>query len=139
MCELIEKHEPIADCDCRECACAERDRIRAALECESGTDPVAVVNMLRSWEIDATRRVDILEQHLLSVLEIARTWQPDYATKMDRDTLDMASAEVCLLVARYPSTHLQKLGKRLAELLDEDQWAECEALLLAAGITPKED
>jgi hypothetical protein len=34
---------------------------------------------------------------------------------------------------------LQKLGERLAELLDEDQWAECEALLLAAGVTPKED
>lgn len=31
---------------------------------------------------------------------------------------------------------LQKLGARLAELLDEDQWAECEALLLEAGVTP---
>ena len=31
---------------------------------------------------------------------------------------------------------LQKLGKRLSELLDEDQWKECEALLLAAGVTP---
>ena len=30
---------------------------------------------------------------------------------------------------------LRKLGKRLAELLDEDQWAECEALLIAAGLT----
>lgn len=30
----------------------------------------------------------------------------------------------------------QKLGARLAYLLDEDQWAECEALLLAAGVTP---
>ena len=28
---------------------------------------------------------------------------------------------------------LRKLGKRLAELLDEDQFAECEALLLAAS------
>ena len=31
---------------------------------------------------------------------------------------------------------LQKLGARLAELLDEDQFAECEALLLAAGVKP---
>lgn len=31
---------------------------------------------------------------------------------------------------------LQRLGARLAELLDEDQWAECEALLLAAGVMP---
>ena len=30
---------------------------------------------------------------------------------------------------------LQKLAKRLTELLDEDQWAECEALLIAAGMT----
>jgi hypothetical protein len=30
----------------------------------------------------------------------------------------------------------QKLGARLADLLDEDQWAECEALLLSAGVTP---
>lgn len=30
---------------------------------------------------------------------------------------------------------LQKLARRLTELLDEDQWAECEALLIAAGLT----
>lgn len=29
----------------------------------------------------------------------------------------------------------QTLGARLAELLDEDQWAECEALLISAGVT----
>ena len=32
--------------------------------------------------------------------------------------------------------NLQKLGARLTALLDEDQWAECEALLLAAGVRP---
>jgi hypothetical protein len=31
---------------------------------------------------------------------------------------------------------LQKLGARLAELLDEDHFAECEAFLLAAGVKP---
>ena len=31
---------------------------------------------------------------------------------------------------------LQKLGKRLAELLDEDQFAECEKLLIDAGVVP---
>lgn len=31
---------------------------------------------------------------------------------------------------------LQRLGARLAELLDEDQWAECEWLLQEAGVTP---
>ena len=34
---------------------------------------------------------------------------------------------------------LQKLGARLAELLDEDQWAECEAMLLSASVTPEQD
>jgi hypothetical protein len=31
---------------------------------------------------------------------------------------------------------LQRLCARLAELLDEDQWHECEALLLSAGVVP---
>jgi len=31
---------------------------------------------------------------------------------------------------------LRRLGARLASLLDEDQWAECEALLLQAGVGP---
>ena len=35
------------------------------------------------------------------------------------------------LAAFPPMGHpLQKLGARLGELLDEDQWAECERLLL---------
>lgn len=75
----------------------ELQRIRAALGYEgrdSNTDPVAVIDMLRSWEVDASVRADRLAQHLRNVLEIARTWQPGYATKMDRDTLDLAAAEV---------------------------------------------
>ena len=69
-------------------------RIYKALGWEPGDgpppDPVAVIEMLRSWEVDAQRRADLLQQHLRAVLEIARTWQPDYATKMDRDTLQHA-------------------------------------------------
>ena len=38
----------------------------------------------------------------------------------------------CQAIA-YSQLALQKLGARLAELLDEDQWAECEALLIKAG------
>lgn len=34
---------------------------------------------------------------------------------------------------------LQRLGARLSELLDEDQWAECERLLMEAGIVPPND
>jgi len=60
---------------------------------DSATDAVAVIDMLMSWGVDANRRADRLAQHLRNVLEIARTWQPDYATKMDRDTLDLAADE----------------------------------------------
>ena len=72
---------------------AELQRIKSALHMEgpdANADPVAVIEMLRSWEADASRRCELLEQHLRSVLEVARTWQPDYATKMDRDTLGFA-------------------------------------------------
>lgn len=72
---------------------AELQRIKSALHMEgpdASADPVAVINMLRSWEADAQRRSELLEQHLRSVLEVAKTWQPDYATKMDRDTLEHA-------------------------------------------------
>lgn len=60
---------------------------------DTDTDAAAVIDMLKSWESDANRRADRLAQHLRNVLEIARTWQPNYATKMDRDTLDIAAAE----------------------------------------------
>lgn len=76
---------------------AEIQRIRENLGCvgaESDTDPIDVINMLRSWEADAESHAELLEKHLSNVLEVARTWQPDYATKMDRDTL--AHAEDCL-------------------------------------------
>ena len=44
---------------------------------------------------------------------------------------------VCAQEARRVEM-LRKLGARLAGLLDEDQFAECEALLLAAGVMPEE-
>ncbi len=75
-------------------ATMELRRMRMALGCEPGDgpppDPVVVIQMLQSWEVDATRRAELMEQHLRAVLEVARTWQPDYATKMDRDTLKYA-------------------------------------------------
>jgi hypothetical protein len=78
-------------------AADEIERVRAHLGCEGRdqhTDPVAAIKMIQGWEADAQRRAELLEQHLRGVLEIARTWQPNYATKMDRDTLDLAAAEV---------------------------------------------
>ena len=49
--------------------------------------------------------------------------------------IDDADRELELPPEGHP---LHKLGARLAELLDEDQFAECEALLLAAGVMPEE-
>lgn len=57
---------------------------------EEEGDPVQGILMWQSWEADAQARAELLEQHLRAVLEVARTWQPDYATKMDLDTLQHA-------------------------------------------------
>ena len=67
-------------------------RVLKALGMEEEGDPVAVIEMLRSWEAESSARVTLLEQHLSAVLEIADTWQPDYASAMDRDTLKYAQA-----------------------------------------------
>lgn len=48
------------------------------------------IEVLHGMEADAKARASLLEQHLRAVLEVARTWQPDYASKMDRDTLRYA-------------------------------------------------
>ena len=72
---------------------AQVQRIRSHLGCEdrdAHTDPVDVIKMIQEWEADAQRRAELLEQHLRAVLEVARTWQPHYATQMDRDTLQYA-------------------------------------------------
>lgn len=63
-----------------------------ALGIEEEGDPVAAIEMLRSWEAESSARAALLEQHLSAVLEIANTWQPDYASVMDRDTLKYAQA-----------------------------------------------
>ena len=59
---------------------------------DDDTDPVVAIQMVQSWESDSQARSELLEQHLRLVLEVAQTWQPDYATKMDRDTLAHAMA-----------------------------------------------
>lgn len=43
-----------------------------------------------------------------------------------------------MIHSRDSDEPLMRLGARLAELLDEDQWAECEALLLAVGASLEE-
>lgn len=66
-----------------------------ALDMEEG-DPVPVIQMWQSWEAEAQVRAETLEQHLRAVLEVARTWQPDYATKADIDTLRHAAVSAGL-------------------------------------------
>ena len=51
-------------------------------------------DMLKGWLVEADAVNDILKKHLGSVLEIAYTWQPNYATKMDRDTLTLAAKSI---------------------------------------------
>ena len=51
------------------------------------------LDLTQSFKDDAQSQADILAQHLRLVLEVARTWRPDYATKMDDDTLANAAAE----------------------------------------------
>lgn len=68
----------------------ELQRIREQLHCEAGGDPIAVIDMLKSWGADANRRADALASHLRWVIEIARTWQPLYATDMDVATIAQA-------------------------------------------------
>lgn len=48
------------------------------------------IDLLYGWEADARARAGLLELHLRAVLEVARTWQPEYATEMDLDTLQYA-------------------------------------------------
>lgn len=62
------------------------------------------------------------------------------AGKFDEEPLRRQIAELREKVGAGDTANreqsLQKLGARLAELLDEDHFAECEALLLAAGVKP---
>lgn len=73
---------------------SERAKILESLHCDEhdNPDPLAVIDMIRSWEADAQVKADSLAAHLRRVLEIADTWRPDYATKMDRDTIGQARA-----------------------------------------------
>ena len=50
--------------------------------------------MVKSWLVEADASNETLKKHLAAVLEIAHTWQPGYATKMDRDTLALAAQAI---------------------------------------------
>lgn len=49
--------------------------------------------MLKSWLVEADASNERLKKHLHRALEIAYTWQPVYATKMDLDTLAHAATD----------------------------------------------
>lgn len=59
-------------------------------EQQTADDPQTTIDMLRSWLVEADASCRALTEHLNSVIEIAETWQPDYATKMDLDTIRFA-------------------------------------------------
>lgn len=54
----------------------------------------SATDVLLGMAADDAAQIEVLSSHLRSVIEIARTWQPGYATKMDRDTLDIAQASL---------------------------------------------
>ena len=62
-----------------------------ALGMEEEGDPAQEILMRREKEVKALGQVETLKQHLRSVLEVARTWMPSYASTMDRDTLRYAN------------------------------------------------
>ena len=64
-------------------------RIQVAVK-EALAEQESRIDLLHSWEADAQSRANILEQHLRYVLEIARTWTPEYAQPVDLATLRMA-------------------------------------------------
>ena len=61
------------------------------LEMEEEGDPVQGIMMLREEVVSGLARIELLKQHLRAVLEVANTWKPDYASKMDRDTIQYAN------------------------------------------------
>lgn len=66
---------------------------RAAVEGDRA-EQAAEIDMLRDWEHAASARSEALATHLRYVIEIACTWQPDYATKMDLDAIAQAKAAI---------------------------------------------
>jgi hypothetical protein len=66
-----EPHEPIADCDCRECAIAERNRLRQEVtmlrqEYAADTAEIAKLNAMRDKLLAALTEIaelDILKYH----------------------------------------------------------------------------
>lgn len=92
---------------CEFCGCRSNAKSRAC--CEKGREadklssaPAAQPEdgeletrhqMLKSWLVEADASNERLKKHLHRALEIAYTWQPVYATKMDLDTLAHAATD----------------------------------------------
>lgn len=74
--------------------------------------------MLRGWLVEADSSNEILKKHLCAVLEIAHTWEPDYATKMDKETLSIAAETVG---HEKPEAPVQKLTTAAHDVLAERQ------------------
>ena len=64
------------------------------MPCDEDGDLQTRYDMLKSWLVEADASNDRLRNHLSNTLEIAYTWQPGYATKMDRDTLALAAQAI---------------------------------------------
>lgn len=62
---------------------------------------------------------------------------PFNAVVVEQDWPEFEPTWAAIEARMVGQTHpLHRLGARLTELLDDDHWAECERLLLDAGINP---
>lgn len=87
--------------------CAGCDDCTAFVSGDDDGDLQPRYDMLKSWLVEADVSNERLKKHLGNVLEIAHTWQPGYATKMDRDTLALAAQAIGY---EPPNTEAQRAG-----------------------------
>lgn len=76
MDDLIEPHDPLPDCDCKNCACRERDRLREALKQANAS----AEHFEREWYL----RGDALENlEIQAVRDVAPGWVSIPAVEWD--------------------------------------------------------
>ena len=92
-----------------------------------------IAKYLTQWEKDSVMRIG--EEIACARADDGKP--PFNAVVVEQDWPEFETTWAAIEARMIGRTHpLQRLGARLTELLDEDQWAECEALLLEAGIVP---
>lgn len=117
-------------------------RIVACVNACKGIKTESLEMEVLSWITDETGESSLKRERdeLLAVLVgVEKRCAPDRFVGQDGQYLKVIRSAIAKVGAGETANieqPLQKLGARLAELLDEDQFAECEALLMEAGVKP---